>query len=82
MVRLLYFAQLAERLGCTLDEVELPAGLERVGPLCNWLQQRSAVWGEALALHNVRITVNKQFAQADTAIKDGDEIAFFPALKA
>ncbi|MGH8670760.1 MAG: MoaD/ThiS family protein [Burkholderiales bacterium] len=79
MLRLLYFAQLAEQLGRTLDEVERPAEVTDAAALLNWLRLRGSPWNAVFAVGNaMRITVNRKFADPGSAIVDGDEIGFFP----
>ncbi|RMD68516.1 MAG: MoaD/ThiS family protein [Gammaproteobacteria bacterium] len=76
-VRLLYFAALAETLGRTAEEVELPSEVSDVRGLLAWLRGRGGPW-QALEPGTVQITVNRQFAEADTPIGGGDEIALVP----
>ena len=78
MAKLLYFATLADRLGRTAEEVELPAGVTDVRALLAWLRSRGGVWALLLAENAVRVTVNRQFATPDTGIDDRHEIAIVP----
>jgi molybdopterin synthase sulfur carrier subunit len=78
MAKLLYFAALADRLGRTAEEVELPAGITDVRALLAWLRSRGGVWESLLAENAVQVTVNRQFASLDTGIDDRLEIAIVP----
>lgn len=81
MITLLYFAQLREILGISSEQVELPANIQTVGQLTGWLRQRGGIWEEELSPSRpVRAAVNQDMANADTSVKDGDEIAFFPPV--
>ena len=77
-VNVLYFAGLREKLGMTGETVDLPAGVATVGALRDWLvgQGREAL-GSA---KNLRCAVNQDMARPDDAVKDGDEVAFFPPV--
>ncbi len=77
-VKILYFAGLKEKLGMSGESIELPAGVATIGSLRDWLvgQGREAL-GTA---KNLRCAVNHDMVKLDAAIKDGDEIAFFPPV--
>ena len=76
MVKLRYFAALVDRLGTAAEAFELPAGTNTVRKLLVLLRERGGAWDETFGAGAVRITVNKQFAELDTPIESGDEIAF------
>ncbi len=68
-----YFASLRERLGRGEDRVDAHA-VSTVAELWAWLNS-----GAALP-DNVLIAVNMEYAKADQAVQDGDEVAFFPPV--
>lgn len=80
-MRVLYFAWMRERMGRSEEDLSPPPGVATVGALVGWLRARDAAgasaFGEAAI---VRAAVNQEFAQPDTAIRDGDEVAFFPPV--
>ncbi|MHB1590936.1 MAG: MoaD/ThiS family protein [Sulfuricella sp.] len=78
MAKLMYFAQLAETLGRTSEQVVLPASVGSVKALIDWLGRREDTCWKALDGDKVAVMVNRQPAAPETAIKDGDEIAFIP----
>lgn len=80
MVRLLYFAALAERLGRTSEEVSLPAPVGDVRALLAWLRIRGGPWAQWLGDDAVRVTVDRQFATLDTPVRDGGEIAILSTV--
>jgi molybdopterin synthase sulfur carrier subunit len=81
MVKILYFAGLREATGTGAEELALPAGVKDVAGLREWLRGRGANWSEALAeTRRVRAAVNQDMAVADTPVRDGDEVAFFPPV--
>jgi sulfur-carrier protein len=82
MLKLLYFFNLVDLLGCSQEEIKLPEGVLNVAGLLARLGQRGENYRAALGDGSgVQITINKQFVELGAAIKDGDEIAFFPKSK-
>ena len=80
MVKILYFARLKETLGASAEELALPQGVENLQALRNALAARGGAWAHGLANPNIRAAVNQEMASADTPVRDGDEVAFFPPV--
>ena len=81
MVKILYFAGLRELTGCGSEDFALPPDVRDIGGLRAALRARGGAWAEALAeTRRVRAAVNQDMAGADTAVRDGDEVAFFPPV--
>jgi molybdopterin synthase sulfur carrier subunit len=81
MVTVLYFARLRETLGKASEQFALPHGVGDVASLRRVLESRGGAWAQELsACRNVRMAVNQDIASAETPIKDGDEVAFFPPV--
>ena len=77
-LKILYFASLKEALGRGSESIELPAGVTTVGALRDWLVAQGR---EQLATaKNIRCAVNQDMAGLDAAVKEGDEVAFFPPV--
>jgi sulfur-carrier protein len=76
-LKILYFAGLREAIGCGAESIVLPAGVTTVGGLHALLGQRHPV---LLTAKNLRTAVNQMMCGMDTAIADGDEVAFFPPV--
>ena len=80
-LHLLYFARLREDLGCAEETFVLNPSLQTVQALREALIARGAAWAKALdGARAVRVAVNQTMARADTPIKAGDEVAFFPPV--
>ena len=80
-IAVLYFAWLRQKVGAGREKVTPPADVATVGALIDWLKQRSPGHADAFAnVRFVRAAVNHEFASLDTAVKPGDEIAFFPPV--
>ena len=81
MARVLYFAALAEQLGTRSEELELPADCATADDLARLLRARGEPWASAFAGGTrILVAVNQQMCAPDTAIANGDEIAFFPPV--
>jgi molybdopterin synthase sulfur carrier subunit len=81
VITLLYFARLREALGSGREELLLPSDINTLGALRTHLAQRGEAWAKEMAAgRNLRAAVNQDIATADTPVKDGDEIAFFPPV--
>lgn len=79
MIKLLFFAQLREKLGCTSLDHPLPT-VATVGGLRAELIARGEPWSEVFADKNVLAAVNQRMAKDNAAISEGDEVAFFPPV--
>ena len=80
MLQLRYFASLRESLGIGDEQVELPEGVHDLTGLTRWLQDRDATWASALADSRLHVAINQEIVKVDAAIRDGDEIAWFPPV--
>ncbi len=77
-VKVLYFAGLKEALGIGSETLDLPAGVSTAGELRQWLAGQGR---ERLATaRNLRCAVNQDMAGPEAAVRDGDEVAFFPPV--
>lgn len=80
-VKILYFASLREQLGSSGEELELPAGVDSLAALHALLLARGGVWQAALGGGKlVRMAVNQEIVPASSAVRGGDEVAFFPPV--
>ncbi len=80
-LHLLYFARLREDLGCAEEHFAPGPSVQTVQALRDVLIARGEAWARALdGARAVRVAVNQTMARADTPIKAGDEVAFFPPV--
>jgi len=79
VAKILYFADLVDKVGCAAEDVALPASVNDVRALLVWLRTRGGNWERALTEDAVRITVNKQFGTPETKIDNACEIALISA---
>lgn len=75
-----FFASVREALGTASEVLELPAGVITVGALRTHLAARDDVWQQALGSAALRMACNQVMCDADTAVSDGAEVAFFPPV--
>lgn len=79
-LRVLYFASLRETVGINREQLDLSAQVRSVADLRTHLAERGGSWRVLERAGNLRCAVNQQMAAADTPLKDGDEVAFFPPV--
>lgn len=76
MVKILFFGDLVDSLGLAVDEIELPLDITDVERLLFLLSRRGEMWKKMLLGNpKLNITINKQFVEKSSPVKDGDEIA-------
>ncbi|MCG7533470.1 molybdopterin converting factor subunit 1 [Pseudoalteromonas sp. OOF1S-7] len=78
MNKILFFAQLRERLEC--DELDLDVAGLSVGELRQQLAQKNKRWQKWLLDKDVLVAVNQALVAADSRIGEGDEVAMFPPV--
>lgn len=80
-IELRFFASVREQLGTSQEVTTVPESVRTVGDVRHWLAQRGPVWGETLAEGRaLRMALDHQVVPADTALRDGCEVAFFPPV--
>ena len=80
-MKLLYFAWLRTKLGCSEEDVALPDNFCDVGGLMEWMRCRGPLFAEVLANPAfIRVAVNQVYARGDHPVAEGDEIAIFPPV--
>lgn len=80
-IRVLYFALLRDAMGRAEETVDVPAEVTTVGALRTWLMARGEPAATALAnTRRLRAAVNQDMVEPEAALKDGDEVAFFPPV--
>jgi len=79
MAKILYFARLGEQLLTSSEELSL-GDVNTVRQLIDHLQNRGEPWSSEFENGRVLVAVNQEMSDFDSAISDGDEIAFFPPV--
>jgi len=75
-----YFALLRERMGLDSEVVSWPEAGLTVGTLRGHLAERAPALSAILLGSPLLVAVNREYAAADTPLKDGDEVALFPPV--
>ncbi|MEK9706928.1 MAG: molybdopterin converting factor subunit 1 [Alphaproteobacteria bacterium] len=80
-MKVLYFAWMRQRIGCSVEDIARPEGVDTVGALIDMLVEKGDGYRQAFAKREViRAAVNQEYVQFDHPLTDGDEVAFFPPV--
>ena len=80
-MKILYFAWIRERVGKAEEELSLPATVQTVGDLVQWLRGRGEEY--AYAFENpkvIRAAIDRAHVRPDAPLGKAAEIAFFPPM--
>ena len=81
MLTVLFFARVREELGCASLELAWPeAGLDLDRLQEQLCSEHGAGWREVLTQDNMVRAINQVVVMENSALRDGDEIAFFPPV--
>ena len=80
MIEIRYFARYRDLLDCAAESLAADASIATVQQLREHLCTRGERWQATLGDSRTLMALNQEICQADTAIKDGDEVAFFPPV--
>lgn len=80
-ITLRFFASVRETLGTSSETMAVPAGVTSVGALRAQLVARGGVWEQALGESRaLRMACDQVMCNAETALSEGCEVAFFPPV--
>ena len=80
-LELRFFASLREALGISQESVAIPDNVKTIADLRAYLILRGSPWSEVLADGKIlRCALNQHMVDANTALQDGAEVAFFPPV--
>jgi sulfur-carrier protein len=80
-IKILYFARIKESVNYSTEDIVLPADVSNINTLKNYLAQRGEVWVDLFnGKQTIRAAINHELVDDMMAIKDGDEVAFFPPV--
>ena len=81
MLKVLFFARVREQLGCSSLELHWPeTGTDLDGLQEQLCREHGDTWRDVLAQVNMIRAVNQVVIEGNCALRDGDEIAFFPPV--
>lgn len=80
-IKVLYFARIKESVNYSTEDIVLPADVNTVVALKMLLAERGEVWADLFSGKQVvRAAINHELVDDMMALKDGDEVAFFPPI--
>ena len=80
-MKVLYFAWLRQKVGVGEEQLDVPAEVKTTGDLVNWLVSQGGGHAEAFKdMSAIKVAVNQEFADLETAVAANDEVAFFPPV--
>jgi len=81
MLKVLFFASVKERLGCAELALDWQQGVADLEGLQRRLcEEGGPAWAEVLSQSNMIRAVNQVVVAGNAALRDGDEVAFFPPV--
>ena len=81
MLKVLFFARIREALDCPALELPWAEELDSLDALQGHLcESRGEHWSQVLGEANMIRAVNQMVVEGDCALRDGDEVAFFPPV--
>ncbi|POY45385.1 molybdopterin synthase sulfur carrier subunit [Avibacterium gallinarum] len=78
MIKVLFFAQTRELIG--VDEIEISGQFANAEVLRQHLSAKGDKWALALDKEKLLVAINQTLASLESAVQNGDEIAFFPPV--
>jgi len=79
MISLQFFARYREQLGCSAEQLAWDGELRTLEDVRQRLLARGEPW-QVLAESRIMCARNQEMCALDSAIADGDELAFFPPV--
>ena len=79
-IKVKYFALIREASGMSSEEVEWNGGSVTVKEFMSFLSERHGALREYVEGRRVLCSLNREYAAGDEILKDGDEVALFPAV--
>ena len=80
-VKILYFSWIRERVGMGEETVGLPATVQTVGQMLDWLKGRNDQFAAALEFPDIiRVALDQEHVDHDQDLGSVREIALFPPM--
>ena len=81
MITVRYFASSRESLGVEQESLELPGHVGTVaGVIDHLVAVHGRAWAKVLREDKVLVAVNQTMSRRSEAVREGDEVAFFPPV--
>ncbi len=80
-MKILYFARFRQLIGRGGDEIDVPANVQNVSALIDFLKSRDDRVAEAFGdLRTLKVAINQNHTTLDASLVGATEIAFFPPV--
>ena len=80
-MKILYFAWLRQKIGIGEEQIDVPGDVTTPQALVEYLRNRGETYALAFSdVSAIKVAVNQEFADYETLLKPGDEVAFFPPV--
>ena len=80
-MKILYFARFRQIIGRGSDEIDLPAHIEDVGALIDFLKARDEKLADAFGdLRTLKVAINQSHTTLNASLAGATEVAFFPPV--
>jgi molybdopterin synthase sulfur carrier subunit len=80
MINVVFFARIRDQLGIDQIHIPLPDGVNSLLQFTAYLTATHPSFAGIIDQPTVLVAVNQEFAQPQTPVEDGDEIAYFPPV--
>ena len=80
-MKILYFARFRQIIGRGSDEIDLPANIENVSALIDFLKGRDQRVADAFSdLRTLKVAINQSHTTLNASLAGASEVAFFPPV--
>lgn len=79
MIHVVFLAQLREQLGVAATDIPAEQ-IKTLNELKDYLLLQNPSWEPVLSNTKILAAVNHAYVKGDSALRDGDEVAFFPPV--
>ena len=80
-MKILYFARFRQIIGRGSDEIDIPAHIENVGALIDFLKARDEKLADAFGdLRTLKVAINQRHTTLNASLAGATEVAFFPPV--
>ncbi len=80
-MKILYFARFRQIIGRGADDIEIPADVQNVSALIDFLKARDERIGEAFGdLRTLKVAINQSHTTLSASLIGATEVAFFPPV--
>jgi molybdopterin synthase sulfur carrier subunit len=79
MIKVVFFAALREQLDCSALQIAA-SEVNTIGDIKTKLADKNEHWQQVFSNGALLCAINHDMVEADTEVKSGDEVAFFPPV--